>query len=188
MSGEPQATLAQRKAYERQSLDDYITDVALNRTMGELFQTRVSAPDARSAFVANTICNAVLDMDIGLISEIVKRIDGMAPAKGDVDGFSNIFSDAINDVLEYRQSDQMVIHEYDPPILALAKATMAVSVSRPGSNMQARKDRQKAVAMIMDRVEGRRDEPAKKDRQIEYAAPDWMGLPEGGTSERGEER
>lgn len=180
MSEEQPGALATRKSYERQSLDDYITDVVLTRTMGELIQTRVSAPDARSAFVANTICNAIFDMDIGLISEIVKRIDGMAPAKGDVDGFSNIFSDAVNDVLEYRKSDQMVIRDYDPPILALAKATMAISVSKPGNNMQARKDRQKAVSMILDRVEGRRDEPAKKDRQIEYAAPDWMGLPKGG--------
>ena len=140
---------------------------------------RVNAPTARTVFVASTICQAIFDMDIGLISEIVKRIDGLAPSKGDMDEYSNIFSDALADVLEYTQADQMRIYPTDSPIIALAKATVAVSVSNPGKNMQARKDRQKAVAMILDRVEGRRSEPAKPVELPEYQVPDWVGLAEG---------
>ena len=168
-----------RKPYELQSLDDYITDVSLNRTLGELMSMRVSAPSARTAFVASTICQAVFDLDIGLISEIVKRIDGLAPSKGDMDAYSNIFSDALNDVLEYTSGDQMTIYPTDPPIIALAKATVAISVSDPGRNMQARKDRQKAVSMVLDRVEGRRSEPAKPTELPEYGVPEWIGLAEG---------
>lgn len=140
---------------------------------------RVNAPTARTAFVASTICQAVFDLDIGLISEIVKRIDGIAPSKGDMDAFSNIFSDALNDVLEYERSDQMTIYPTDTPIIAMAKATVAISVSDPGRNMQARKDRQKAVAMILDRIEGRRSEPAKPVELPEYEEPAWIGLAEG---------
>ena len=140
---------------------------------------RVNAPTARTAFVASTICQAIFDLDIGLISEIVKRIDGIAPSKGDMDAFSNIFSDALNDVLEYTRADQMTIYPTDTPIIALAKATVAVSVSDPGRNMQARKDRQKAVSMILDRIEGRRSEPAKPVELPEYEEPAWIGLAEG---------
>lgn len=141
---------------------------------------RVNAPSARTAFVASTICQAVFDLDIGLISEIVKRIDGLAPSKGDMDAYSNIFSDALNDVLEYTRGDQMTIYPTDAPIIALAKATVAISVSDPGRNMQARKDRQKAVSMILDRIEGRRSEPAKPTELPEYEEPAWLGLAEGG--------
>lgn len=176
MSGEIEK---RRKDYEYRSLDDYITDVSLHKTLADLMDMRVNAPTARTVFVASTICQAIFDMDIGLISEIVKRIDGLAPSKGDMDEYSNIFSDALADVLEYTQADQMRIYPTDSPIIALAKATVAVSVSNPGKNMQARKDRQKAVAMILDRVEGRRSEPAKPVELPEYQVPDWVGLAEG---------
>lgn len=169
-----------RREYNFKSLDDYITDTVLNRTMGDLFRLRTNASTARTAFVASTICNAILDLDIGLISEIVKRVDGMAPSKGDVNDYSNIFSDALSDVLEYSEAEQIRIYPDDPPIIALAKATVAISVSDPGKNMQARKDRQKAVSMIFDRIEGRQSEPAKPLEIPEYVDADWLGLPEKG--------
>lgn len=175
-TGSPGSTEIAR-AYEFKSLDDYIYDVALNRTMGDIIRMRTTAPSARTAFVVSTIANAVFDLDIGLISEIVKRIDGSAPQKGDMDAYSNLFSDALSDVLDYTQSDQMSVFPSDPPIIALAKATVAISLHDPGRNMQARKDRQKAVQMILDRVEGRRAEPAKPTELPEYRAADWLGLP-----------
>lgn len=178
MSGE-QTAITARKEYTWQSLDDYITEVALNRTVADLMRIRNTAATARSAFVANTICAAIFDLDIGLISEIVKRIDGLAPAKGDMDAFSNIFSDALNDVLEYDQASQMRVFPTDTPIIALAKATVAVSMSEPGRNMQARKDRQKAVQMVLDRIEGRMSEPAKPIEAPEYIEPEWLGLTKG---------
>lgn len=168
------------RPYELKSLDDYIYDMALNRTMGDLMRMRTTAPSARTAFVVSTMTNAVFDLDIGLISEIVKRIDGSAPQKGDMDAYSNLFSDALSDVLDYTQSDQMSVFPSDPPIIALAKATIAIALHDPGRNMQARKDRQKAVQMILDRVEGRRAEPAKPTELPEYRAADWLGLPEEG--------
>lgn len=171
------------RPYELKSLDDYIYDMALNRTMGDLMRMRTTAPSARTAFVVSTMTNAVFDLDIGLISEIVKRIDGSAPQKGDMDAYSNLFSDALCDVLDYTQSDQMSVFPSDPPIIALAKATIAIALHDPGRNMQARKDRQKAVQMILDRVEGRRAEPAKPTELPEYRAADWLGLPEEGDGE-----
>ena len=178
----------ERKPYELQSLDDYITEISLRKTLADLMDMRVNAPTARTAFVASTICQAIFDLDIGLISEIVKRIDGLAPSKGDMDTYSNIFSDALNDVLEYTHADQMTIYPTDTPIIALAKATVAISVSDPGKNMQARKDRQKAVAMVLDRVEGRMSEPSKPIEVPEYMEPEWLGLAKGDDDAQGQQR
>ena len=164
---------------DRADLDEYIARVAIDRTIGDMVRVRSSSPNVRSGFVSNLMVEAVFGTDIGLISEIVKRIDGLAPAKGDMDAYSNIFSDALNDVLEYTQGDQLRIYPADTPIIALAKATVAVSVSDPGKNMQARKDRQKAVSMILDRLEGRRSEPAKPTELPEYEVPGWIGIAEG---------
>lgn len=165
------------RPYEFKDLDDYIYDMALNRTVGDLIRMRTTAPSARTAFVVSTMTNAIFDLDIGLISEIVKRIDGSAPQKGDMDGYSNLFSDALEDVLDYTQTDQMSVFPDDPPIIALAKATVAIALHDPGKNMQARKDRQRAVQMVLDRVEGRRAEPAKPSELPEYRDADWLGLP-----------
>lgn len=182
-SGTATALTKARRDYEFKSLDDYITDVSLNRTIGDMFRLRVSARSARSAFVASVICNAVLDLDIGLVSEIVKRIDGMAPEKGDNHDYSNIFSEALLDVLEYDHSEDLRVFPGDPVIVALAKVAVAISVADVGKNMQARKDRQKAVSMILDRVEGRMSEPAKPVELPEYVEADWLGITGGDSDE-----
>ena len=165
--------------YERRSLDDMFTETAINRTIGEVALNRSRATSTRWFFVSNVIFEAVFDLDIGLISEIVKRIDGLAPAKGDNHGSREIFSDALLDVLDYTHAEQVTVKPDDPAIIALAKATVAIANANVGKNMQARKDRQKAVQMILDRTEGRQSEPAKSVEQIIYESPDWMGLPSG---------
>lgn len=173
--------------YTLRSLDDMIVDCSLNSTLGELVSMRSRSRDTRSYFVSNLIVLAVFDMDIGLISEIVKRIDGMAPEKGDIQDYSNIFADALEDVLSYTSADQATIYPDDSGVIALAKATVAIATAEVGKSMQARKDRQKAVSMVLDRVEGRRSEPARPAELVEYEAPDWMGLPEsGGTDDEKE--
>lgn len=176
------------REYHLRSLDDMIVDCSLSMTFGELVKMRSSSRNARTYFVSNLIVLAVFDMDIGLISEIVKRIDGMAPSKDDAQDYSRIFADAIMDVLSYNSAEQMTIYPGDTSIVALAKATVAIATAEVGKNMQARKDRQKAVSMVLDRVEGRRSEPARPAELVEYETPDWMGLPEnGGTHDAGEE-
>lgn len=166
-----------------ESMDDYIANVSLFRTIGQVVTGRDTAGTTKTFFVMNLFFSAVFDMDISLISEIVKRIDGTAPEKGGTDGCSSIFSDALNDVLNYEDAKRLTIFPDDPAIIALAKATVCIANSDPGMNMQARKDRQKAVQMILDRTEGRRNEPAKPTVAIEYKEPDWMSLPNGENNE-----
>lgn len=171
------------RAYVKRGLDDMFVDTALNRTIGEVALSRSRALNARSYFVSNVIFQAVFDLDVGLISEIVKRIDGLAPSKGDVHGYSEIFSDALLDVLDYEHAEQVTVFPDDPAIVALAKATLAIANANVGKSMQARKDRQKAVQMILDRTEGRRSEPARQVEEVVYEDPEWLGLPSEGESD-----
>lgn len=166
---------------EARGLDELFTSVAVEKTIGQVVMERSRSLNARGYFVANTICTAVFDLDIGLIAEIVKRIDGLAPSKGDNHGYSEIFGDALLDVLDYGNPGELRIFPSDPVIVALAKAAIAVANADVGKNMQARKDRQKAVQMILDRTEGRRSEPAKPVEETVYEAPSWLGLAEGET-------
>ena len=167
---------------EARGLDELFTSVAVEKTIGQVVMERSRSLNARGYFVANTICCAIFDLDIGLIAEIVKRIDGLAPSKGDNHGYSEIFGDALLDVLDYGSQDELRIFPSDPVIVALAKAAIAVANADVGKNMQARKDRQKAVQMILDRTEGRRSEPTKPVEETVYEAPAWLGLGEGETS------
>lgn len=176
-----------RKPYEFKDIDTYLMDMSLDRTMSELMTLRVNAPTMRTHFCANLILSAVFDLDIGLISEVVKRIDGIAPSKGDMDGYSDLFANALEDVLDYEQADMVRIMPGDRPIIALAKAAVCIANHDPRKNMMARKDRQKAVQLILDRTQGRRTESAKTTEEIEYTVPDWLGLPEGGEDEGDDE-
>lgn len=172
---------------EARGLDELFTSVAVEKTIGQVVMERSRSLNARGYFVANTICCAVFDLDIGLIAEIVKRIDGLAPSKGDNHGYSEIFGDALLDVLDYGSPGDLRIFPSDPVIVALAKAAIAVANADVGKNMQARKDRQKAVQMVLDRTEGRRSEPAKPVEETVYEAPAWLGLGEGEANVGGEE-
>lgn len=172
---------------EARGLDELFTSVAVEKTIGQVVMERSRSLNARGYFVANTICCAVFDLDIGLIAEIVKRIDGLAPSKGDNHGYSEIFGDALLDVLDYGSPGDLRIFPGDPVIVALAKAAIAVANADVGKNMQARKDRQKAVQMVLDRTEGRRSEPAKPVEETVYEAPAWLGLGEGEIGVGGEE-
>lgn len=169
------------RPYEMCGLDELFTRTAVEKSIGQVSRDRSRSINARGYFVANVIWTAVFDLDISLISEIVKRIDGLAPSKGDNHGYSEIFGDALLDVLDYERADQMRVYPDDPAIIALAKATVAIANADAGRNMQARKDRQKAVQMILDRTEGRRSEPARPVEETVYEAPAWLGLAEGET-------
>lgn len=171
---------------QARGLDDLFTEFSVTKTIGQMTMERSGSMNARGYFVSNAICTAVFDLDIGLIAEIVKRIDGLAPSKGDNHGYSEIFGDALLDVLDYGNPGEMRVFPGDPVIIALAKATIAIANADVGKNMQARKDRQKAVQMILDRTEGRRSEPAKPVEETVYEAPAWLGLGEG-DSDDGEE-
>lgn len=48
------------------------------------------------------------------------------------------------------------------------------------NNYQAKKAKQDAVTMIMERTGGRKVEPVKPALETRFVDPDWMGLTDGG--------
>ena len=161
------------------SLDDYLTDACMLKTMGEIVKARESSQNAKAYTLAQIIYNAVFEMDVDLIRTIALRIDGTIPEEHRRDGYANIMGDAIEDVLAYSKEEAMEIHEYDTPLIAMAKALVYVGTQPCGTNYAKRKERNLAAQMILERCGGRKVEPTRVEAQIEYVEPEWMQLGQG---------
>ena len=169
-------TVAIEKGARECSLDEYVTRACLEKNMGEILALRENAANARSYFVGSTIFNAVFDQDIALIKQIANRIDGSIPTSDERNGYANIFGDAIDDVLDYRDSKQMTIYPDDPPLVAMAKVLVYIATKRVGKNAIERKERAAAVEMIFERTGGRKVEPVRLEVETTYVDPKWMLL------------
>ena len=166
------------------TLDNYMADVCLFRTMGDVVRSREIATNAKQYTVNSMIYNAVFELDVDLIRTIALRIDGTVPEENRREGYANIIGDALEDVLSYSRADQMKVVPSDPPVVAMAKALVYIGTQPCGSNYAKRKERNLAAQMILERCGGRKVEPTRADRTIEYVEPEWMQLP--ATGEDGE--
>lgn len=162
------------------TLDNYLTRVCLDRTMGDVVKSREVATNAKQYTVASMIYNAVFEMDVDLIKTIAVRIDGTVPEEDKRDGFANILGAAIEDVLSYEQAIQLQVTPQDVPIIAMAKALVYIGTQPCGSNYAKRKERNLAAQMILERCGGRKVQPTRLDKRIEYVEPEWMQLSDGG--------
>lgn len=159
------------------SLDGFMTDMCLYRTMGDIVRGRETAANAKTYTVSQMIFNAVFEMDVDLIRTIALRIDGTVPEEDKRNGFANLIGDAVEDVLSYTRADQMQVTPDDKPIIAMAKALVYIATQPCGSNYAKRKERNLAAQMILERCGGRKVQPTRLDHQIEYVEPEWMRLP-----------
>ena len=160
------------------TLDDYLTRVCLDRTMGDVVKSREQAANAREYTVACMVFNAVFELDVDLIRTIATRIDGTIPAEGDRESFANIMGDALEDVLNYDEKEQTIITPDDPPIIAMAKALVHIGTQPCGSNYAKRKERNLAAQMILERTGGRKVNPTRPMIETKYVEPEWMRLGE----------
>ena len=127
------------------------------------------------------IRDAVFEKNIQAIDRIIQRVDGAVPNEKDRDRYANIIGDAIEDVLDYESLELAgEVLPSDPTIIAIAKTLFRISVDPAGKNVQAMKDKAKAMDIIFQRTGGRKSEPTKERHELKYVDPDWMGsLPEG---------
>ena len=158
------------------TLDNYMADVCLFRTMGDVVHSREVATNAKQYTVNSMIFNAVFEMDVDLIRTIALRIDGTVPEENKRAGYANIFGAALEDVLSYDRADQLKVVPSDPPVIAMAKALVYIGTQPCGSNYAKRKERNLAAQMILDRCGGKKVQPARLEATIEYVEPEWMQL------------
>lgn len=159
------------------TLDNYLTRVCLERTMGDVVRSRDIATNAKQYTVASMVFNAVFEKDVDLIRTIALRIDGTVPEEDKRDGYANLIGDAIEDVLSYEQAVQLQVTPQDPPIIAMAKALVFVGTQPCGTNYAKRKERNLAAQMILERTGGRKVQPTMAQIETRYVEPDWMKLP-----------
>ena len=161
-------------------LDAYIASICLEHTVGETLSMMETAHNARTCWAATLISRAIYDRDMGAISQIVTRIDGTVPESKERSSFAKIMGDALNDVLDYTDIEEMTIFPDDPVIIALAKVVIWISVSEPGNNFSKKKEKQQAIEMVLQRTGGRKSEPTRNLLDTKFVEPDWMrGLTDG---------
>lgn len=179
--------IVKRKKYDT-TLDNYLTNTCLLKTMGDVVRSRDIATNAKQYTVASMIFNAVFEMDIELIRTIVMRIDGTIPEEDKRDGFANIMGAALEDVLSCERPQDLEVTPDDPPIIAMAKALVYVGTQPTGSNYAKRKERNLAAQMILERCGGRKVQPTRIEAQIEYIEPEWMQLGQPERADDGQEK
>ena len=172
---------------ESPSVDEYMSMIVLDRTMGDVVKIRESACDARGFTVNSMIFNAVFEMDVDLIKTIATRVDGTVPNEGQRSGYANLLGDAIEDVLTYTSKDMMTVTPDDPPIIAMATVLVYVATKQAGTNYMARKERNLASQMILERTGGRKVAPTRPALETKYVEPEWLGAPEGKDGKREED-
>lgn len=160
---------------EDRSLDDYISMVCLERTMGDIVRTRENpeGQNAKAYFIASLFFSAVFEQDISIIDTIIKRLDGLIPDRSKREQYANLFGDALDDVMAMRIDEYMNVQPTDSPIIAMAKATYALSISSP-KDPSGKRDRHQAVELIIGRTSGRVTEPKKPLLEEKFVEPDWM--------------
>ena len=166
-----------RKEYDT-SLDNLLTTTALEKTMGDVALGRERSHNARGFLVDCMFFNAVIEKDVDLIKTLATRIDGTVPEEDKRDGFANILGDALEDVLSYEQPQLLSVSSEDSPIIAMAKVLVYVAACPVGNNVQARKSRNLAAQMILERTGGRKTSPTKHQLETVYVQPLWMGTGE----------
>lgn len=166
------------RAYDQPgSLDEYMTDICLNRTVSEMLMLRERPANARAYFVASLVFNAIFEKDMECIRQIATRIDGTVPEDKERSLFANLMGDAIEDVLSLTDGEQTRVFPDDRVIIALAKVVLHLSTMQVGKSVSMRKDRALAIDMILSRTGGRKTEPTRMENLIEYVEPEWMALP-----------
>jgi len=129
-------------------------------------------------WITSLIWNAVFEKDIDAIEQIVSRVDGGIPDAKERDLYANYFGAALDDVLSLTDSGQCHLFPDDPVIIALAKCAVAISLTPAADNVQAIKAKNKAIALIFDRAEGRKSAPVARSEIVSFTDPAWMkGLP-----------
>lgn len=166
-----------RREYDT-SIDGYLTEVCLARSMGEVVRGRERSINAKTFLVNCMIFNAVFEQDIELIKTIATRIDGTVPSEEERGGYANILGDAIEDVLSYESPQMLSVSAADTPIIAIAKVLVYTAACPAGNNVQQRKSRNLAAQMILERTGGRKVEPTRPKLETQYVKPKWMSTGE----------
>lgn len=164
---------------DARGIDEYLTTACLERSIGAMNKLREEAPNVRTQFVASLICNAVFEMDVDAIAQIAERIDGGVPEKGHRDGYANILGNALEDVMDCPTGPSQLVYETDPAIIAVAKVLLYVAMRPCGGNPAKKRERAKAIEIVLKRTGGKRLEPVREAVTVDYIEPEWMNsLPE----------
>lgn len=155
------------------TMDEYLTDLLLNNTVGDICQMWSRSSNVKAYACCNMIINALMEPDIGLINQIIKRVDGTVPNVDVRDQYANIVGTALDEVLKMPLDDKVKIYDEDTAIIGIAKAIIYIANDQPGKNVSRKKDRTMAADILLSRTGGMRSEPVRHQLETKYVRPSW---------------
>lgn len=163
------------------SMDELLTTLLLDKTMGEICLMWSQSSNIKTFTACDLIVTAISELDIGMINQIIKRVDGAIPTVEDRDQYANIIGSALDEVLamprdnrEGAKNEHMLVSPDDSGIIALAKAILYISLDKPGKNISRKKDRQQATDILLSRTGGSRTTPVADLETTEYLDAPWL--------------
>ena len=85
----------------------------LFKTIGEVGKLSREATNAKVLFATSLVINAVVNLDVQSIKQIISRIDGGVPDASKRKNYANIFGSALDDVLAYEDRNMLKIEPED---------------------------------------------------------------------------
>ena len=133
--------------------------------------------------------DAVFSQDIRSIQLIINRIDGGLPKDTEVADYKTEFGDCLNEIMSMTRSDQLTVFPSDTVMMALCKSLYQIATQdiywdaeklrRRNPSDAAKKERDAALRMVLERTGGRKTLSANTVQKEEVEIAPWIAeLPE----------
>jgi len=153
--------------------DEYLTNILVNKTMEDVVRSFSTSLNVKAYTCYKLVMDAIIERDIGLINQIIKRVDGTIPTVTERKNFANIFGNSLEEVMQQQADNRFNIDPKDKAITAMSKAIIYVALTSGGNNVSKKKDRVMAVDILLSRTGGMRSEPVRQQLETTYVRPDW---------------
>lgn len=139
---------------------------------------------AADYLVCRMFTDAIFNEDIRTIQLIINRIDGGLPKDVEMGSYRTQFADCFDEIMQMTSDQQMKLHPDDSVMMALCKALYALATQdiywdaekgiprRPSTD--AKKDRDTALRMVLERTGGRKTIPKQAQQKETLEEAGWL--------------
>lgn len=140
--------------------------------------------NAAGFLVCRLFTDAIFNSDIRCIQTIINRVDGGLPKDSEVQFYRTSFADAVGELMEMNEADQLKVHPDDSVMMALAKALYDIACEdiywdemegkkkKPSDTKKQLRDN--AMRMILERAGGRKTKVELEVQEEEVKLSPWV--------------
>lgn len=140
--------------------------------------------NAAGFLVCRLFTDAIFYQDIRCIQTIINRVDGGLPKDSEVQYYRTSFADAVAELMQMDEAEQLKVHPDDSVMMALAKSLYDIACEdiywdefegRPKKPSDTKKQlRDNAMRMILERAGGRKTKTELVQEKEEVVLSPWV--------------